>query len=806
MLVSYNWLQSYFKEKLPEPKKLSEILTMNIFEIESLEKAGGDFVMDVKILPNRAHDCLSHRGIAKEVGTILGLKLEKDFLAKTPEKIKSLADPKNLEVEIENSELCRRYCGAVIKNVEVKESPDWLKEKLVSLGQRPINNIVDATNYVMFDTGQPMHAFDMAKMSPIDGVWRIAVREAGSGEKITALDGKEYKLPEGTLLICDGNSSDVLGIAGIKGGRKAEIDGGTKDIILEAANFNPILTRKTSKKLGLRTDASVRFENEIAPEIAHPAMLQVVNLILEIAGSSGAGKSKISFEGVADIFPKQVAPYKIGISLEEANKILGSRIKEKEVEEIFGKLGFEFKKIKPLEEIVETAKKLVGAKYKMGASVRADAPEYFDCSSFASYCFVQGGISLPRISADQFVFGDPVKKENLKSGDLVFSNSGMGKIHFESQEFMKGTKIPEGVDHVGIYLGGGKIAHSTRYEDKGVVIEDMDKSPSFQNIVGYRRAVRSTGERFLVVAPNERLDLRIKEDLAEELGRIYGYENIKQEPLKAASGKPAVNKIFYYSNLARKILSELGFSEVCTYSLRDKGEVEILNPLASDKNFLRENLSAGLSESLEFNAKYADLLCLDDIKIFEIGKVFPKEGEKLALSIAVKKIKKVKGRKDADELAEALSAFEKKLGVEIASKGRVKENIFEIDFGKFVESLPEVSSYGVEQEKISETGDLKFRPISPFPFAVRDVAVFVPSEISEREVAEIIKKEAGDFLVALKLFDVFKKTSPDGSSKTSYAFRLILQSKEKTLSDENINLIMSAVTKSLNSRAGWQVR
>ncbi len=153
MKVSYNWLQNYFEEKLPDPEELSEGIIFHSFEVEDTEKVGDDFIFDIKVLPDRAHDCLSHFGIAKEISAIFNIKIK--------EKEYKIFESKSTDLKIEiQDEKCLRYMGRIVRNIKVNKSPEWLKEKLEAIGQKSINNIVDAANFVMFDLGQPIHCFD----------------------------------------------------------------------------------------------------------------------------------------------------------------------------------------------------------------------------------------------------------------------------------------------------------------------------------------------------------------------------------------------------------------------------------------------------------------------------------------------------------------------------------------------------------------------------------------------------------------------------------------------------------------------
>ncbi len=321
MKISYNWLQNYFKEKLPTPEKISEGIIFHSFEVEEVEEIKNDTIFDIKILPDRAHDCLSHWGIAKEISAIFDLKI------KNKEYKVFESKQTNLKIEIQD-EKCLRYMGRVIRNIKVTESPIWLKEKLNAIGQKSINNIVDAANFVMFDLGQPIHSFDLDKLESE----KIIIRNGVLGEKLTTLDNKEVNLDESILVISD--EKDPLVIAGIKGGTKAEVDNNTKNIVIEVANFNPTTTRKTAKKINILTDAVKRYENEISSELAEIAMNSIAEMIVSLSGGE--------VENIVDIYPKKVEQRFVVVSVNYINKRLGSFFSKEEIESVWKKLNFTY--------------------------------------------------------------------------------------------------------------------------------------------------------------------------------------------------------------------------------------------------------------------------------------------------------------------------------------------------------------------------------------------------------------------------------------------------------------------------------
>ncbi|MFZ1075620.1 MAG: phenylalanine--tRNA ligase subunit beta [Minisyncoccia bacterium] len=325
MKISLKWLQTYFDAPLPDAEKVADAYTFHAFEIDEND---GD-LLDVKVLPNRAADCLSHRGLARELAAILDVPMPKDPLR---ESVSEFPKTDELTVKIEDCKKCLRYAGALIKGVKIGPSPAWLKEALESVGQRSINNVVDVTNFVMLSIGQPMHAFDANKLVQKDGKYAIGIRNAKAGEKITTLSNEEYALADSILLITDANADAPIGIAGIKGGKSAEVTAGTTNIILEAANFDGTTVRRATQTLKLFTDASVRFQNRPSPELVAYGMQKAISLTTELAG----GK----LTGVVDIYPLKQRIPSVSIKTEHINRILGTSYADVDVRDVFDRLEF----------------------------------------------------------------------------------------------------------------------------------------------------------------------------------------------------------------------------------------------------------------------------------------------------------------------------------------------------------------------------------------------------------------------------------------------------------------------------------
>ena len=648
MKASHSWLQSYFKKPIPTAEKLAEFFTFHAFEVEGIEEintgAYKDTVIDLKVLPDRAHYALSHRGIAGEVSLMIGepIQIANDAV------VESVTT--KVAVDIKAPEFCPRYTARYIENVAVgTTSPDWLKHRLESIGSRSISNIVDATNYVMFDLGQPIHAFDADKV-----VGSIHVRKAKAGEKAMLLGDKEVTLTEEDHVIAD--NEGILAVAGVKGGKKAEVTSETKRLIVEVANFSGPAVRKTSARVGIRNDSSKRYENAITAEWAIAGMHAVSRLISEVAPGAAFGP-------ITDEYSKPEKTVTFDVTSDFITERLGIEVPARTILSILASMN-------------------IGVTEKSGT--------------------------------------------------------------------------------------------------------------------------------FSLTIPSERIDLRIPADIVEEIGRIHGYDKVNGILHANRTNPIAVTPKFYLAELIKNTLVGLGFSEVYLYSLVAKGDIETAYPLARDKAFLRPNLTGNLAACVEKNARNADLLGLDSIKVFEIGSVFTEAGESLMLGLGAQQVKKTKGITGESIIKSALEAVSAAIGQpinpSITTKGAY--SVCEINLGQILSGFKAPATYDALSFKAA--AKISYKPFSPYPFMVRDIAVFVPENITKENVWETISKgitsaEADSLIARSALFDTFSKKLDDGTTKTSYAYRLVLQSSEKTLSDEEANAVMEKIYTEVKGK-GWEVR
>ena len=595
MKISYNWLKWYIPE-IPDAKKVADVFTYHLTEVEGIEEKNGDIIFDLNILPNRAHDLLSHLGVARELAGQLGIA----FNDPTPKYKIPESQPTTLCVDIQ-TDACRRYSARIVRGVKVGPSPEWVVVHLASIGQRSINNIVDATNIVLFDCGQPTHAFD--KRFIVNDTLTITTATDGEELPVLGREGIVAKLKTTDMVIASGGTT--LALAGVKGGMHSGVSEETIDIVLEVANFAPTAVRKTARRLNLLSDAAKRFENDLSAELVPYGMRELSALIAEMCPEA-------VFEEIVDVYPQPQQERSITFTTDLVNATLGSTIRSDEIQKIF--------------------------------------------------------------------------------------------MH-------------------------------------------------------YRQSHVWTGEdAFEVPIPPLRLDLVIPEDIVEEIGRIYGYDKVvPQAP--AIVFTPKENETHTKITAAREQLLADGYSEVMTYSFASKGQVEVLAS-ASDKKFLRTNLSDGLKASYEMNKLNAPLLGMKEIKLFQIGTVFIDGKEEMHVATADKK------------------------------------GIVETSLAQY-----QTTHLDLNSNHLSDSINQKFSLWSPYPFIVRDVAVWVPETVTADAVMQIVDAHKGTLVVrGPELFDSFTK-----EGRTSYAFRLVFQSYEKTLDDAEIEPVMQSIYTALR-QAGWEIR
>lgn len=648
MKISYTWLQKYFDDPLPHVDELCTQITLHFAEIDSVEAVGGDWIIDVKILPDRACYALSHAGIAHEVAAIIRKPCARanafgvDFDIAT---IENAVPPYPLRID---SPHCDYYTATKGTIGPIREGGvyDEIVRLLVSIGQRSINPLVDVANFVMQDIGQPLHIFDAGKVHG-----GITVRQAHEGEVLTTLDKKELTLTPEDMVIAD--DTHALALAGIKGGIKAESSRDTTQFILEAAHFDAGHVRRRSTIHGIKTDASKRYENAIAPFFAQSGASYALGLI-----------ERISTDVRIDAFRR------------------------------VGEVG----------------------------------PTTRTCT------ITSRGIS----------------------------------------------------DMLGIEL-------------------DLKTCTEYAVLLGF--SISQDGDACHVTVPSWRHDIYREADIAEEIGRLYGYERIPSTLLSESKQEKEKNSYWRILEAIRSVLISRAFSEICTYTLVDHGEYDVLAAPAG-RDALRTDISTRMKEALERNAQHADLYGLNRIALFEIGTVFTKHaGEEMHVCFGAIPVREKMKLTEAyvKEVCTELERMLEEFGIACAMTPALQTNgsvvIVEVSCSSIMRTA-DVEEREVEKLNVEIQPIRQYTHYSPYPYIVRDIAVFVPQGTDPDAITRSIKKHGGDLVYRHTLFDVFEKKD---SGKTSYAYRIVFQSNERTLTDAEVEDIMNRIYADMHS-LGYEVR
>ncbi len=373
-----------------------------------------DVVFEYEITSNRV-DCFSVVGIAREAAATFGKEFHPPVVTETGNS-EDVND--YIKVTVEDQELCPRYCARVVKNIKIGPSPKWMQRRLASVGIRPINNLVDITNYVMEEYGQPMHAYDLDTIARHE----IIVRTAREGEKFTTLDGQERQMDETVLMICDGERS--VGIAGIMGGENSMITDDVKTMLFEAACFDGTNIRKSSKKVGLRTDASGKFEKGLDPNNAQAAIDRACQLVEEMGAGEVVG-------GMVDVYGKRKEPVRVPFDQDEINRLLGTEISKDEMIGYFRKIGLEYD---------DAANEVIAPTFRHDLFRMADLAE--EVARFYGYDNIP--TTLPKGEATTGKLSFKLRVEEIARDIAEFCGFSQGMTYsFESPKVFDKLRIPE---------------------------------------------------------------------------------------------------------------------------------------------------------------------------------------------------------------------------------------------------------------------------------------------------------------------------------------------------------------------------
>ncbi len=658
-----------------------------------------DFVLEVDITPNRI-DAASHYGVARDLAAYLKQSGKPFSLTKpSVDGFKTDKSEGGIDVVVENSAACPRYSGLTVRGVTVKESPDWLKNKLLVIGLRPINNIVDITNFILHETGHPMHAFDV---NYIEGN-TVVVRTLPGKSKFLTLDEQERELNENDLMIC--NTKEGMCIAGVFGGLKSGVTESTTDVFLESAYFNPTWVRKTARRHGLNTDSSFRFERGADPGNTVYVLKRAAMLIKEIAGGEIEGE-------IRDIYPVKINNAQVVLPFRKVNSLIGKEIPKETIKNI------------------------------------------------------------------------------LQSLDIETEN--------ESEEALT------------------------------------------------------------LSIPTYRVDVTRDVDVIEEILRIYGYNNVDfSDSLRAnLSYQTPTDRKHKLQTLISEQLTASGFSEIMNNSLTRKsyyednttfpGEngVKLLNPLSNDLGVMRQTLLYGGLESIAYNRnrKHYDLHFYEfgncyffDTDRKQEGNILSGYSEETHLGLWIcgdsnpKNWAAPQTETSVFQLKAHIENILNRLGFtqnqvtfestqseiyasgmnirtfnrQIGSFGIISGNIlkkFDIDTDVF---FAEMSWDALLKE--TSASEVHFSEISRFPSVSRDLALLVDKSVTFAAIEQTAKKAERKLLQELSLFDVYEgKNLPEG--KKSYAVNFLLQDKEKTLNDKQIDAVMQKIQQNLEKELGALLR
>ena len=633
-----------------------------------------DTVVDFEITNNRP-DCYSILGLAREAAAAFNKPMRHHDPVVRGGAAGELSEL--LEVEVPAEDLCRRYTARMVRNVKIAPSPKWLRQRLRANGVRPINNIVDITNYVMLEYGQPMHAFDYRYV----GSGKIIVRRSEPGEVLTTLDGNVRTLTPGMLVIAD--ETKPIGLAGIMGGENSEIMGDTVDVVFESANFNGTSIRQTALALGMRTEASGKFEKNIDPLLTLPA----VDRACELVELLGAGEV---MDGVIDVLNDIPEPRTIELEPDRINALLGTDISE---------------------------------------------------------------------------------------ADMV--------------EYLRRLEIP---------------------------------------VEGHEIRV-----------PSWRPDLVGMADIAEEVGRLFGYNNIPTTTFRGAATEGGYTEAMKLENRAGSLCRSLGYSEILTYSFVSpsifdqirlpedsslRNAMRIQNPLGEDASIMRTVALPSMLAILARNNAYHN----DAVKLYELAKVYlPKPGQILPDEPKHLVLGTYGEHEDFFKMKGEIEAFLRGMNVPEARytaekhdptfhPGRcARVSVGGVDLGCFGQIHPLVArSYGIDGEIFAaelnftallslQLPEKTYTPLPKYPAVTRDIAVVCGDSVTVAALSDCIRTAGGKLLRSVELFDIYRGKGIASGSKSA-AFRLTLRADDRTLTDADSDGVVSAVLAALEKELNAKLR
>jgi len=644
-----------------------------------------DWIFEIGLTPNRA-DAFSHLGVARDLRAAINVRYNKNLQLKFPEIEPQIFTGREtpIEVIVENAKLCPRYSGILIKNVTVGESPNWLKEKLRSVGQRPINNIVDITNFILQEFGQPLHAFDA---DAIKG-GKVIVKTLPAQTRFKTLDEAERELSKDDLMICDAEGG--MCIAGVFGGMDSGVKNSTGNIFLESAHFNPVSIRKTATRHGLRTDAAMRFEKGTDPNITVTALQHAVQLILQVAGGEVAS-------AVVDVYPQPVSNHAVSLRYDHLDRLIGYQIDADTIHDILENLGIEIRN--ETQESLE----LSVPPFKVDVQREADVIEE-----------VLRIYGLNRI---------PLPETIRTSVSLRTDTDLREHLNHVVSDYLSSAGFREMVNN--------SISRAEYYGDANEVVRLQHSANADLNVL--RANMLFPGLEAVAWNLNRRnTDIKLY-----EIGKVYAQEepgNYKERwrltllatGMKHAenwSGKSAPVDFFFLKSVVQNLLKRIGV-----------------------KNLQFTDTNDG---------------------VFQFGMTYSAQSKSLVQLGLLKK--------------------------DVLKKFDIRQDVLYADFEW--ESIFE----------LAKNNTIRFEEIPRFPGVRRDLALLIRDDISFAAIEKIAAEEGRKILKAVNLFDVYKDEKL-GAGLKSYAVSYLFEDEEKTLTDKDVEKLMSRLTERYREELKAEIR
>jgi len=651
------------------------------FNIES------DIVFEIGLTPNRS-DAMSHIGVARDLAAVLhhnniDCKLEFPDISSFKE-----GSEKGFSIEVKDYKACPRYAGLNLENIKVSSSPDWLKKKLTSIGLTPINNVVDITNFVLHETGQPLHAFDASKIKN----QKVIVQQLAENTKFTTLDEQERKLSSNDLIICNGDNEPMC-LAGVFGGIDSGVSSSTTSIFLESAYFNPVSVRKTAKRHSLSTDASFRFERSVDPNLVIYALKRAANLLAEICGASISSN-------ISDLYPEKINNTSLILNYDKVDSLIGEKIDRNQITSILKDLDID------VETENDTQIELSIPPYRIDVTREEDVIE--EILRIYGY----NNIGIPKQIKSSISYSKKPNSHDLQNtiSDLLSSN-GFSECMNNSLSKSSYSKLIDEID-----------------EEKQITL----LNPLSQELDGMRQSML-----------------------------FSGLENISY-------------------NLNRKA-SDLSFYEFGnTYHLENGKYVE-------NKKLILLSTGNESFENWDSPSKQKDFFWMKK----RVEHILKRLG-----------INNIKGKTSQFSYLDDAFSFSIKKDV-VASFGSVSSPLLS-KFGIKNEVLYAEIEWGLLTERLKHN-NTKYREINKFPSVRRDLALLLDKDIAFSTLNNIAKQTENKLLKSVNLFDVYEGDKlPKG--KKSYALSFALESSEKTLTDKEIDKVMSKLIESFEQKVGAEVR